>query len=597
MARLRAMSPAIQLFPFLAVLVCVMGTLIFLLLVINKQLQQSKHSEREEAAILDTLNIATPEEPNRSAESVRVKSSPTTPRIDDEDHPWIPEFVDDRLYQEEQKRILSELNQQLQEQSLAWQHQAALLNQAIAEKRGEHDRLRQITRSQREGLLAVRQNQVLYEQQIEMLQHALRENQQDLAQLRRHCQRLSERQDIMAPKASTFCIVTYDSLTGTTRRPIMIECTSRGYRFWPENVEINIYDLQGSTSSQNPLIICVRALWNYWRSQEELYDHPYLLLIVRPDGVMTYYVAQQLLSELHYEQGYELVPTHVELTFPPADPEATQVCRLALERYRAMPVRERGTSALVPLPATLSDNHPSPRSTVSSPPQASQKSGEDNAWRKLLTSRSSIGERTWENVERFEGQEYRQGNSIVTPEQSKTMPGGKLTSNQPRRITDSHAMVGRRQEHPLEEEPRLSTARRQSSRSDSSKASANRLQPDYLLGTTNLRHRWGPSAPGASIGLEHDIELQLTEEGIYCDDSLVAAWDEADSMIDLTHKLLTRLERRAQSWQNPPDGFFWVPHLKVHYSLKWRNNAESLSAQLRTANMSFTMIPEGTQPE
>jgi hypothetical protein len=53
---------------------------------------------------------------------------------------------------------------------------------------------------------------------------------------------------------------------GTTRRPILIECTDHFIRFVPEDVQLTPAELNGFTSGFNPLLIAARELIHYWKA-------------------------------------------------------------------------------------------------------------------------------------------------------------------------------------------------------------------------------------------------------------------------------------------------------------------------------------------
>ena len=96
-------------------------------------------------------------------------------------------------------------------------------------------------------------------------------------------------------------------------------------------------DLQGFTEGYNPLLAGSQALSKYWTLNRELAPadapepEPYVLLIVRPSGSFAYYAARRLLSRLKTPSGYELVEENWKLAPPKADPQATAVCREAIE--------------------------------------------------------------------------------------------------------------------------------------------------------------------------------------------------------------------------------------------------------------------------
>ena len=156
-----------------------------------------------------------------------------------------------------------------------------------------------------------------------------------------------------------FQVVPFDPHTGTTRRPILIECTAAGIRFIPENVAITAADLEGFTPRTNPLAAGTGALINYWtewnakQKNPKAEPEPYPLLLVRPEGTVAYYVAMKMLEPIHANHGYELIESSTSLQLPEVDPGAkaaleTAVRRLLLERehvYRSAVAGGTGGSA------------------------------------------------------------------------------------------------------------------------------------------------------------------------------------------------------------------------------------------------------------
>ena len=108
-----------------------------------------------------------------------------------------------------------------------------------------------------------------------------------------------------------FQVVPFDPQTGTTRRPIFIECTENGIRFLPENIMITAADLDGFTNRANPLAAGTGALINYWAAwnfrqrNPRAEPEPYVLLLVRPNGIVAYYAALRMLDPIRTAHGYE----------------------------------------------------------------------------------------------------------------------------------------------------------------------------------------------------------------------------------------------------------------------------------------------------
>jgi hypothetical protein len=128
-----------------------------------------------------------------------------------------------------------------------------------------------------------------------------------------------------------YALVAYDGVSGTTRRPIYIECTGQGFRFLPEGEAIGADDLEGFSDNFNPLLAGARTLIQFWsrrkRSGGPNEPEPYVLLLVRPSGCLTYYIARKSLTSLGALWGYELIEEDWKLSIPQADPVAKELLK------------------------------------------------------------------------------------------------------------------------------------------------------------------------------------------------------------------------------------------------------------------------------
>ena len=70
------------------------------------------------------------------------------------------------------------------------------------------------------------------------------------------------------PVASRFSILPYDYASGTTRRPIIIECTENQITFASEGVVLSAADIEGFTPAFNPLQAGADALVDYWQAND-----------------------------------------------------------------------------------------------------------------------------------------------------------------------------------------------------------------------------------------------------------------------------------------------------------------------------------------
>src|SRR4029077_20097566 len=101
---------------------------------------------------------------------------------------------------------------------------------------------------------------------------------------------------------------------GRNSRPFYVECTSNGLTFHPDHLT-----LDGSHVGVEPVIQEVKRRIDQRRRVTATNDpsaQPYWLLLVRPDGIVSYYVALAALKALDVEDGYEFVDADWLVYFP-----------------------------------------------------------------------------------------------------------------------------------------------------------------------------------------------------------------------------------------------------------------------------------------
>ncbi len=144
----------------------------------------------------------------------------------------------------------------------------------------------------------------------------------------------SARSAVRSPAHSTtYTFVAYDGVSGTTRRPVLIECANGQITFLQEGIKLSRGDVSGFSPAYNPVRAGAQALLDYWSTHSAPGDpRPYVLLVVRPSGTAAYYEARHLLERMKDPFGYELLPDDQKLDVPPPIPEAADACRKAIEK-------------------------------------------------------------------------------------------------------------------------------------------------------------------------------------------------------------------------------------------------------------------------
>lgn len=375
-------AQSVSLFPFLAVLVCAMGALIFLLLVTTRRIRLEAVAQADTIRAEEMLRAVigpTGIRPKASLTSigsalsapVRLDSSASAVAIRAQFAPRIDLERRQRELQEEWTGIVANLSREraerkadrdrrMQELSALRQQEAdadatlAMLRQRLEEIEREQEQMASISGA--------------YEKERTALARQIAETQDRIEKVRR----------ANRARGSQFAFVPYDGRTGTTRRPILIECTAEAIRFLPENIELTKSDLNGFTPGFNPVLAGSEALIDYWdfvdrrqasaeadssgpstdngsntsaqpaggrrssntadlstHSEASASPKPYVLLIVRPGGGLAFHIGRTFLARCSEPFGYELIEADWELALPPADPQAAAECRKAIARVLA----------------------------------------------------------------------------------------------------------------------------------------------------------------------------------------------------------------------------------------------------------------------
>ncbi len=344
---------AIHLFPFIDVLVCVMGSLILMLVVTTTKLRS--------AAIARAI-----------AASQTLVDEPLLPEFADEPAPppaTLPSEVEAAPLalapvwdstETTTNATLRQAEREAERETLRreWGNKVASLEQTLDERSAAINRQRLLAKSTERTLAALRQELLQREAELAVMMGRLSATQDAVPEASRERVRLEQR--ILALRqqlkqaemeqqtaGSRYSIVPFEGKSGTTRHPILIECRSTGLRFLPEGVTLTPADVTGFTPGFNPLLAGSLALIDYWgRQAQDADSQPYVLLVVRPDGTLAYYIAMQLLAGLKQPYGYELVTNDVQLQLPPVDLDAKTALEQAIRRVLAE--REQVARALPP---------------------------------------------------------------------------------------------------------------------------------------------------------------------------------------------------------------------------------------------------------
>ena len=289
MSRLRAQTgPAISLFPFLAVLLCTMGSLLVLLVIFSRSAQNA------DTAAAATATAA-------AAEELLLAREELAWRIDQ----------------------LAGVKARTEDDLARVRMQLAGIEEHARGLADEFDALEQTAAALEAGAEEPADGESIAE-----LEQRLAAAEAELAEAR----------DEAAERPPAYAVVPFEGEAGTHRRPLYIECCIDGVFLQPEGIRLGPADFEGPPGPGNPLASGLRAAREYLAQQPgESGDpgvQPYPLLLVRPSGVMAYYAARESLQSWGSDFGYQFVDEEWELAYPPADPRLADVESRAIAEAR-----------------------------------------------------------------------------------------------------------------------------------------------------------------------------------------------------------------------------------------------------------------------
>lgn len=326
MSRQGREARSVSLFPFLAVLICAMGALIFLLVVTTRRIRHQALMQVQQVVVEEVVEDDLYPPVLFAAEVVEPEpAAPIITKVQEPEPVPEPEPKVVNLALEKEAR-LNALNREKAKKLAALK----LQNQNLIRLKNEL--------SQSEAVLnqSKQQIQSLQEKDSELSQKMVQLKDQKLRVaelLQEELRTLQQKKQSQQTARSKYSIITYDGQTGTAKRPILIECTDKGLTFLPEGITLTPDDLKEFTPGYNPLLAGTQALFQYWKTKDGRTDQePYVLILVRPSGSVGYYVARKLLNNLDLDSGYELIDADWDFALPEKDPNAEQVCQSAIDR-------------------------------------------------------------------------------------------------------------------------------------------------------------------------------------------------------------------------------------------------------------------------
>ncbi|MCA9063845.1 MAG: hypothetical protein KDA96_12320 [Planctomycetaceae bacterium] len=336
MARKRH-NNSISLFPFLAVLVCTMGALILILLVTTRQIRNDQIQASRElpdppeqhpsrAAEIDPELIAL-DQRTPSREELALQTADLDAGVRRLDQLRRQLLLDsnqaDRLREElataaaalekmreslrELKSEISQLDARAELLTRGDQPSilAALVREA-ADLRREEATLR-VTLNRLAAKMAARQ-QELEDSRFRLATSEARLAETRSALLRIHSE-VDRRRELpnAIPVSGTETRIEFSNSTGTTKHPVLVNAVKDGLQLLPSGEMIRLSDIEDCDVIDSPLVSAVRMEALNQARRQNVKPQPYVLVLVRPDGCLSFYAAQVLLTSNQIPFGYELV--------------------------------------------------------------------------------------------------------------------------------------------------------------------------------------------------------------------------------------------------------------------------------------------------
>jgi hypothetical protein len=312
---------SISLFPFLAVLVCAMGSLILLLLVMTRKIRQDQQADVTSAMMVaadTTLADRSTEIDDLEAQIASAQSSLAA--IQSQTDSLVASVTERRDQIVSLRQELSDLKNQLSDRATV--DSGEVISEALQETRQlkakEAALLRQLKTAEKR-LFEKQQQLAKADDTSKEAELLLREKHSDLLRLRAATEEAQQRYKTVSGTAT---LLEFSNSTGTSRTPIAIDVSAAGFELLPNGIRITPGDMEGFPVRDNPLLSAILTAHRH-RAQGAVTDEPYVLLLVRPDGALTFYGAQRVLMESGIHYGYELVEPERQIVA--GDPDSSEV--------------------------------------------------------------------------------------------------------------------------------------------------------------------------------------------------------------------------------------------------------------------------------
>jgi hypothetical protein len=291
-------------FPFLAVLLCAMGSLILLLLVIDRRARVVARVRAMQA-----LERAEAEESREAAAARRAAEA----RAAAERAEW------ERRRRELHNHLLEDddsLRTQIRAAETQLSTAAGKVEAGAAAARDVRSKLQAAQTRLTEAETALHARRAEIEQKTRdaaLSQAELAKLNEELSQMERT---VADLKAARQRQQQTYSLVPYRGRRGDNRRPIYVECNGLGLVFHPDRQALSgvTLSLESIRDEVERRIAAARGQPGNTTGQT-----PYLLMLIRPDGIETYGRTLVALQGLSVEFGYEFIDADWVLDFPTDD--------------------------------------------------------------------------------------------------------------------------------------------------------------------------------------------------------------------------------------------------------------------------------------
>jgi hypothetical protein len=285
-------------FPFLAVLLCAMGSLILLLLVLDRRAKiVAQYKARQEAELVQAAQ-------KRHALELVQQSAEEKRRAAERQAEW-------EHRQQQLHTLLAE-----QEQELLGKEQQVRTKVVTAAAKVEEEKARALNLNNQLQIVnarlfgsqqTVQGRQELVAKAARQTEEAQRELAQQTAELLQLEQALANLKALRERQKQTYSLVPYFGKRGDNRRPIYVEIGGAGLVFHPDGMELPNFQMTPGRVRTEVEQRIARQQAETPASAGKEPPVPYLLMLVRPDGIGNYYSTLRALAGMRVDFGYEFV--------------------------------------------------------------------------------------------------------------------------------------------------------------------------------------------------------------------------------------------------------------------------------------------------